>query len=195
MADPTLHPATMQDRQDAIIGAAFRAFATYGFRRTSMDDIARGAGLSRTALYVHYRNKDDIFRSLTKRHLDIAIAEVTAAFAKPGQSGEQALLAAFQAKNGAFMELVLGTPHGGELLDAVFETSADLANAGEGQLTQLFTDWLAAQAIADDLGPPDAVAQTIMAALKGLKTSARSLEEYHGGQARLARVFARALGI
>lgn len=195
MAEPTLHPSTMQDRQDAIIGAAFRAFATYGFRRTSMDDIARGAGLSRTALYVHYRNKDDIFRTLTKRHLEIAIADVTAAFAKPGQTGEEALLAAFQAKNGAFMDVVLGTPHGGELLDAVFETSADLANAGEGQLTRLFADWLGKQQIADDLGGPEKVAQTIMAALKGLKTSAHTLEDYQSGQARLARIFARALGV
>lgn len=193
MTEATPPATTIHDRQDAILGAAFRAFATYGFRRTSMDDIARGAGLSRTALYVYYRNKDDIFRSLTTRYVETAIMDMTAALARPDQTVEQMLMAAFQAKDGAFMEIVLGTPHGRELLDAAFSTSADLALAGEIRLTQLVADWLGRQQIAEDLGGPDAVAQTIMAALKGLKITARSLEDYQGGQARLARIFARAL--
>ena len=84
--------ATPVDRQDAILDAAFGAFATYGYRRTSMDDIARGAGLSRTALYLHYRNKEDIFRSLAARYFDEALRDMTAALHLPGQTLEQAWL-------------------------------------------------------------------------------------------------------
>ena len=66
---PSVNPSQpLPDRQDAILDAAFHAFATYGYRRTAMDDIARGAGMSRTALYLHYRNKEDIFRSLALRY-------------------------------------------------------------------------------------------------------------------------------
>ncbi|MEY4870945.1 MAG: hypothetical protein RLZZ563_275 [Pseudomonadota bacterium] len=154
MRDTTSFP--LSERQDTILDAAFHAFATYGYRRTSMDDIAKGAGLSRSALYLTYRNKEDIFRSLAIRYFDEAIRDMAGALASSGQSPEQALLAAFVAKDGKFMEAVLSTPHGEELT-------------------------------------PTDVARSIIAAVKGLKTSVRSMEEYREGQARLARLFARAI--
>lgn len=183
----------LPDRQDAILDAAFHAFATYGYRRTAMDDIARGAGLSRTALYLHYRNKEDIFRSLAIRYFHEALRDMRAALDRPGQSAEEALLSAFVAKDGKFMEAVLTTPHGEELMDAGFSVTGDLAAAGEAQMTAALSKWLARRRLPDGVGSPDEVAQAIMAAVKGLKTSVRSLEQYRAGQARLARLFARAL--
>ena len=47
-----------------ILGAAFTLFGRYGFKRASMEDIASEAGLSRTALYLQFRNKEEIFREL-----------------------------------------------------------------------------------------------------------------------------------
>lgn len=191
---PSANPSQpLPDRQDAILDAAFHAFATYGYRRTAMDDIARGAGMSRTALYLHYRNKEDIFRSLAVRYFEEALRDMTAALQRPGQSVEQALLAAFVAKDGKFMEAVLTTAHGEELMDAGFSVTGDLAAAGEAQMVAAFAAWLAQRGVPDGVGTPAEVAQAIMAAVKGLKTSVRSLEEYRAGQARLARLFARAL--
>ena len=183
----------LPDRQDAILDAAFRAFATYGYRRTAMDDIARGAGMSRTALYLHYRNKEDIFRSLAVRYFEEALRDMRAALERRGQSVEEALLAAFVAKDGKFMEAVLTTPHGEELMDAGFSVTGDLAAAGEAQMVAAFAAWLARRGVPEGVGTPAEVAQAIMAAVKGLKTSVRSLEDYRAGQARLARLFARAL--
>ncbi len=108
-----------------------------------MDDIARGAGLSRTALYLHYRNKEDIFRSLAMRYFEDALRDMTAALEAPGQTLEEALLAAFVAKDGKFMEAVLSTPHGEELMDAGFAVTGDLAAAGEARMVALLGDWLA----------------------------------------------------
>jgi len=50
-------------RESAVLEAAFRAFLGYGYKRTTMDDIARAAGVSRPALYLVYKNKQDIFRA------------------------------------------------------------------------------------------------------------------------------------
>jgi TetR/AcrR family transcriptional regulator len=49
------------DRMRAILDAAYRCFARHGARRTTMDDIAAEAGLSRPAVYQYVRNKDDVF--------------------------------------------------------------------------------------------------------------------------------------
>ena len=183
----------LSDRQDTILDAAFHAFATYGFRRTTMDDIATGAGLSRTALYLHYRNKEDLFRHLTQRYF----TEVNQAL-EPILSGQTAapadvLEAAFIAKDGKFMEVVLGTPHGAELMDAGFSIAADIAADGEAQVQAQLTRWIAQRPSQPDLGTPADIAATLMAALKGVKSSSRSLADYRAGQARLAQVFGRAL--
>lgn len=158
-----------------------------------MDDIARGAGLSRTALYLHYRNKEDIFRSLAMRYFEDALRDMTAALEAPGQTLEQALMAAFVAKDGKFMEAVLSTPHGEELMDVGFAVTGDLAAAGEARMVGLLGEWLARRTLPDGLGSGPEVAQAIMSAVKGLKTTARSLPDYRAGQARLAALFARAL--
>lgn len=182
-----------QDRQDAILDAAFRAFATYGYRRTAMDDIAQGAGISRSALYLHWRNKEDLFRALASRYFHEALRDMTAALARSDLDAEAALMAAFIAKDGKFMEAVLTTPHGEELLDAGFKVTGDLAAAGEAQMAVILADWLRRLGIPAEIGSPDDVARSILASVRGLKSGVRTMEAYRDGQARLARLFARAL--
>jgi AcrR family transcriptional regulator len=181
------------DKKDAILTAAFHTFAAYGFRRTTMDDIAQAAGMSRTALYLHFRNKDAIFRSLAARYFDEAVRDMANALETPGQRPADALLAAFVAKDGKFMEAVLGTPHGRELLDAGFNLSAEIAEAGEARMATELARFFARFHLAPGVGTPEEMAETLKAALKGLKVSATSLPEYRAAQTRLAQLFAMAL--
>jgi AcrR family transcriptional regulator len=181
------------ERQDAILDAAFHAFATYGYRRTTMDDIARGVGLSRSALYLHYRNKEDVFRTLAERYFTEALAAMERALLAPGQTVEQALVAAFVAKDGKFMDVVLGTPHGSELLDAGMKVNKDLLDQAEVQKIDLLARWLSALPMAEGIGSAQAVARTIMVAAMGLKFPGQTLEGYRQGQRHLARLFARAI--
>ncbi|WP_309665989.1 helix-turn-helix domain-containing protein [Tabrizicola sp.] len=181
------------DKQEMILNAAFHAFAAYGFRRTTMDDIARGAGMSRSALYLHFSNKEDIFRSLTERHFNNTIRDMERALNMPGRSPAEALHAAFVAKDGKFMDVVLGTPHGRELLDAGFSLAADIAEAGEVRMTEVLAAFLKRHRLAPGVGTADEMSETLNAALKGLKFAATSLDAYRAGQARLAALFAMAL--
>lgn len=193
MAKVAAMNSTSPDRQDHVLDAAFHVFATYGFRRVTMDDIARKAGLSRTALYLHFRNKEDIFRSLSDRYFRTCVAAMAEALAAPGHD-EAVLVAAFSAKDGPFMDVVLGTPHGQELMDAGFSVAADIAGQAERAMIALLTDWLAARGADASLGGAATAATTVFAALKGLKTTSRTITDYRAGQAALARMVARALG-
>lgn len=56
-----------QARYDAILDAAEATFAEKGYERTSMDDIARRASLSRALLYVYFRDKSAIQRGIVLR--------------------------------------------------------------------------------------------------------------------------------
>ena len=188
------HPDQSTPRQDAILDAAFHAFSTYGFRRTSMVDIALGAGISRSALYLHFRNKDDIFRSLAKRYFEDAAATVAAELATADRAGAETLSAAFLAYDGKFMEVVLGTPHGAELLEAGHLISADLVADGEARVRALLVAWLNSTPMPLAMGDASQLASTIQASLKGLKSSAKSLDGYRAAQKQLAQMIALALG-
>ncbi|MAY87424.1 MAG: TetR family transcriptional regulator [Pseudooceanicola sp.] len=182
-------------RQQAILDAAWHCFAAYGFRKTSMDDIARAAQMSRPALYQHYRNKEDIFRSLAAWYYDQAVIDVGAALA--GQGDVQGALRAAMATQGAeIVKAMLSSPHGMDLIDSTKTTAADIVTEGEARLTAVYADWLAAQAQAGRVrlsAPAEQVAQTITAAMKGLKMDVPDFDSYRMRLATLADIVAAGL--
>src|SRR5690554_3343942 len=56
-----------QERYEAIRDAAELVFSEKGYERTSMDDIARTASLSRALLYVYFKDKAAIQRGIMLR--------------------------------------------------------------------------------------------------------------------------------
>jgi len=51
----------MKRKRDLIVNAAREAFLNGGYADTSMDSIAKGAGVSIKTVYRHFENKDDLF--------------------------------------------------------------------------------------------------------------------------------------
>ncbi|MBK0328683.1 TetR/AcrR family transcriptional regulator [Rhodobacteraceae bacterium F11138] len=179
---------TVDAKRQTILQAAWQAFASYGYRKTSMDDIARGAGVSRPALYLYYRNKEDIFRSLAQRYYDEAVEMVSAALGAAGDVPDQ-LERAFTAQGGTIMRAMLSSPHGMELLDTSNATAADIIATGEARLTAAYAHWLNSQVQAGRVAlqdTPQEVAATLTAALKGIKTAAPQYDVYMRRVTRLA---------
>ena len=54
-------------RSDAIVDAAGILFARFGYRRTSMDDIAREVGVAKGTLYLYFPSKEALFCALLAR--------------------------------------------------------------------------------------------------------------------------------
>jgi AcrR family transcriptional regulator len=191
--DTSLSP-DLDPRRTAILGAAFESFARYGYRRTTMEDIARATGLSRAALYLHFQNKQDILRSLTQYYFDATEARMRLAL-DPANKPKHALAAAFEAKFGPEMQVLIESPHGAELLDIKHSESADLIAAGEARLAGLLADWLRRETASGRIAPgplgadPDLLAQTMVAALAGAKMAANPRAAIQ----LLAQTFARAL--
>lgn len=53
-----------QERAERILEAASALITRWGFNKTTMDDIARQAGVAKGTLYLHWKTKDALFRSL-----------------------------------------------------------------------------------------------------------------------------------
>jgi AcrR family transcriptional regulator len=54
---------------EALLEAARAEFAREGLERARVEDIARRAGVSKGAFYLHFRSKDDAFREILQRFL------------------------------------------------------------------------------------------------------------------------------
>src|SRR6266536_3276740 len=54
----------LSPRRATLVEIATGVFTRYGFKKTSMDDVARAAGLSRAGLYLHFANKTELFRAV-----------------------------------------------------------------------------------------------------------------------------------
>lgn len=90
-------------RRHKLMDAAITVFLRYGFRKTSMDEVARAAGVSRQGLYLHFATKEELFRASVQHLLDGALAEATAALGDGELPLERRLTAAFDAWTGRFV--------------------------------------------------------------------------------------------
>ena len=54
------------DKKKQLLDAALHVFATQGFEKASMREIAANAGLTTGAIYYHYKNKDDLYYDAVK---------------------------------------------------------------------------------------------------------------------------------
>ncbi len=98
MAEPTDANAT---RRAAILESATTVFLRYGFKKTSMDDLARAAGLSRQGLYLHYPTKEALFKAAVGHLIEASRLAARTALAGDGAEDlEDRLLAAFIAIHG-----------------------------------------------------------------------------------------------
>jgi AcrR family transcriptional regulator len=57
-------------RKQEILEAALGCFSKRGYHDTKMDDIIRACGLSKGALYWHFKGKRDIFIALIEQHIE-----------------------------------------------------------------------------------------------------------------------------
>jgi AcrR family transcriptional regulator len=64
-----------------ILEAAFRCVADLGLARTTMEDVARSAGVSRQTIYRYFPSKDQLVMALVQREEERFLDGVRAAFA------------------------------------------------------------------------------------------------------------------
>jgi AcrR family transcriptional regulator len=105
-------------RQAAILEAATGIFLRYGFKKTSMDDVARAVGISRQALYLHFRTKEALFRAMVTHTLEAMHTRASAVLAREDLGLEERVLGAFEALHGKGI--------GSEHLDELIATTAAL---------------------------------------------------------------------
>src|SRR5262249_25525066 len=61
--------AAVDDKQQRILDAARKRFRYYGVKKTTMQEIARDAGVAVGTLYLYFKNKDDLLIAGTEEYV------------------------------------------------------------------------------------------------------------------------------
>jgi AcrR family transcriptional regulator len=133
---------TADDKRAVILASALRLFGQYGFRRTSIDDIAREAGIAKGTVYLYVETKEALFRALSQSLVEQMLAAARQAAAGEGTLAER-LLAVLDAKYAFFYDLLLGSPHVSELLDSKGRICADLFTEADAAYARIVTKVIA----------------------------------------------------
>lgn len=161
---------------------------TYGFKRTSMDDVASAVGISRPALYQHFSNKQDIYRAMLQ-----TMCEASLDAARQASHGENTLAKRLGAAiHCAVIEphaAVEDWPHGAELLTLKGELGQDILDEWSRGLEALLQDVL--QAEAGELAPD--LTMVIVRTIEGTKTRGLKAAQMAQEIERLIHVVARAV--
>jgi TetR/AcrR family transcriptional regulator, repressor for uid operon len=79
---------------DRVAAAALAQFAEFGIRRSTVDDVARRAGVSRVTVFRRFENKKRLVEVVVAREIRRGVAELARSW-EDGESLEQRMLDAF----------------------------------------------------------------------------------------------------
>jgi AcrR family transcriptional regulator len=115
--------------RDRILDAAMQVFRRHGFQRSSIEQTAEAAGLTRQALYHHFESKQALFRAVIEHVHEGALAAelaATAAAEKAGKGLADILIAGLTARMKEFIASFDGSPHVEEIFSEHLLQARDL---------------------------------------------------------------------
>ena len=180
-----------------VLEAGYETFLLFGLKRASMQDIADRAGMSRAALYLHFKNKDDIFRAMMAAYY-AAAAEAAGEALAANEDVAKSLIAAFDAQLGDAGERLMCSPHAEEMM-SMKHKAADVIMEGHRNLALVYARWLEKGVQTGKVDPvavagsAERTAQVMLSALDGMKLGSQDWDSYIAARRHLARIFARAI--
>ena len=117
------------EKKIQVLDAALEVFLHYGFKRTTMGDIAQVAEMSRPAVYLVYSNKEEIYRAVVKREIERTLA-ASREWARECESLDEKLEAAFTTWVIEPYKVLQTTPDAKEFYEISLSFAADLIQEG-----------------------------------------------------------------
>jgi AcrR family transcriptional regulator len=181
-------------RRGTIVESAIGVFARYGFKKTSMDDLARAAGLSRQGLYLHFATKEVLFKAVVLHVIESSRNAARVALARDNESVEERLLEAFAGAHGHLVGRA-GAEHLGELLEAASQLLAEEMKEIELSFVAEITKFLKHEGIAERWKGAGLSAKELAAHLDatshGVKQRPVTLAEYRDAMRVAVRLVCR----
>ncbi len=76
-----------EERADRILDAAAELMLRWGYNKTTIDDIARQAGVAKGTIYLHWKTREDLFTALMRREYDRLVKDIQQRIAVDPEGG------------------------------------------------------------------------------------------------------------
>ncbi len=183
-----------ENTEHAVLQAAMTRFSNYGYKRTSLNDIADEAGLSRPTLYSYFKNKEAILRAVSQGFHDATLRNVEAAFTAKANI-QTRLVNGFWAWSEPFMGILFGSPHGAEMIGASSAMASDISAEARSKFHALLVVQLKKAKNEGDINlKPVALtinqaAELLILSVNGLSSGDTNEKTYKQRLASLVRLF------
>lgn len=161
------------DRRTLVLDSAMVTFGRFGYRKTSMEEVARAAHISRPGLYFLFSSKESLFRAAVTQALERDITAVEHVLADTGRPLPERLVEAFDQWAGRYVGPL--TRDVAAVIEDNPDLLAEIVETTPRRFEELITDAIAVES-GQDTAP--LVAQTMISASLGLKHQAASREFY-----------------
>lgn len=168
-------------KEEKVLAAADGCFVRYGYRKTTMGEIATAARISRPALYLMYGSKEEVFRAVVARKFAAMLAELGEGIDVRGEPSEQ-LRFAFDVWAVRPFAVVQGSPDAADLLENSRHLAADAWADAEAAFEAIVAEILG-RVMVDQRGTGQSAAQVahvLVTAVLGFKEFARSVADLRG---------------
>lgn len=156
MAKPDLHPARRlgdneADARRRLLAAAERCVERHGIRKTTMEDIAREAGISRPSVYRYFSDREELLLGVMSEHSRAAVKKMHRFLARQPSFAdgivEGLLYLADHGRRDVF------TRHLVESNDTAFSDRIDATQTNEALTSEFWNGFLTDAQAAGDMDP------------------------------------------
>jgi len=163
-------------RRQHVLDAALLIFARYGYRKASVEDVARAADISRPGLYLYFPSKQDLFRAAVTYALDGDVAAAARILTDTDRPLRDRLIDAFDQWTGRYVgplakDVALLIENNPDLL-------GPLVTEYPRRFATMVTDAIAADMPAERGRMANDVAQTLLSTAYGIKHETSTREEF-----------------
>jgi AcrR family transcriptional regulator len=181
-------------QREAMLMAATATFLRYGFKKTSMDDVAQAAGVSRQGLYLYFDTKDLLFREALQYLVSHMISTARSVAEDRNLSLGDRLLGVFEAVHGSAFQSA-SPEHAFELLQSAQSADGALLVQLDRDLMGIVAALLAEAGAADrweEAGVTVAeLSEQLLMSAKGIKASVDTLTAYRERMLTAIRIVTR----
>jgi len=177
-------------RQRQLLEAALGVFLKFGFRKTSMDEVARAAHVSRQALYLHFSGKEALFRAVVQHALATALGAAAERLGDPRVPVRERLVGALDEWVGRYVG-AFGVGGVSDLAEATNTLVLPLIGEQNERFLELLAKFMRTSGLLAAYRPAGLtarqLAETLNATARGLKYECTTRQQFVEAASRAVR--------
>ncbi|WP_328416644.1 TetR/AcrR family transcriptional regulator [Micromonospora sp. NBC_00389] len=183
-------------KRAAVLAGAVGVFGRYGFQKTSMEAVAKAAGISRPGLYLMFPNKEQLYRATMQGVMERAQRAMEARLADQALSFDERIVAGLDALMGPYIDTQVARDlnelleNSGPQLGSMFHDYQERARA----TLSAHIDALAPPALLDHELTADDVMDLLFSAALTWKSTSATRDEFRDRIRRSLRLIHRTAG-